>query len=468
MKSKALLILIALFAAGMLLSACGGAVPAVEEPAAEAEEPAAEEPAAEEPAAEEPAAEEPSGPTTLTVWYKQEFTEATLELIEEWAAEFGELKGITVDLSFVTMADAPTAYVSAIESHTTPDAAMVPFWGPPRYYTMGALVDVTDIATALGEENDGWLKSSEEAIVFDGRFYGVPWANTTQPLYLRTDVMEALGWDERPETFEDLAEFARQATEYGDGELWGWGITYNRSDDGHLMVQQMLWNHGCTTTAEDGETVTFNSPECVAGCQYMADRYEEGSAAPGAIGWTDGGNNEAWLAGQIAITGNGPSIWYALNQDPALEDLRDSTQMYDWPEGPTGISTSIAEAFSWVIFDNGDPDRVELAKEWIEWLFAPERYDLIAESSWGQEGPAHNRGMETEFMRQPAFQYLREADRRASHQGYPGPYTPAAADVASEYVLPDMMVRVIVDGLTCEAAVEEAAGKIEAIYARYE
>ncbi|OQY32577.1 MAG: hypothetical protein B6243_07315, partial [Anaerolineaceae bacterium 4572_5.2] len=64
---KSLLIVFVLTLA-LVLTACGGAPAAPEEPAAPvAEEPVAEEPAAEEPAAEEPAAEEPAEPFKVAI-----------------------------------------------------------------------------------------------------------------------------------------------------------------------------------------------------------------------------------------------------------------------------------------------------------------------------------------------------------------------------------------------------------------
>jgi len=439
----------------LVLTACAAPVaqPAASEPTVAATDVVAAPPVA-----------EVKYPETFTVWYKKEFTQATLDLITQWAEEFGKEKGVKVDLSFVTMADAPSVYVSAIESGTTPDVAMVPFWGPPRYYNMGALTDVTDIADEIGAASGGWIESSEAAVTFEGKKWAVPWANTTEPLFMRTDVMKALGYTEAPKTFDELKTFAQKATEYGEGKLFGWGITYNRSDDGHLMTQQILWNHGSETTSADGKKVTFNSPETIAGCKYMQDVYQY--AAPGTIGWGDSGNNQAWLAGTIALTGNGPSIWYAVNQPDADPELKANTHAYAWPEGPTGISTTLAEAFSWVVFSK-DPGTLELAKEWFRYIYVPERYNLVAETSWAQEGPATKNGLAAPFMQQEAFADLRIALSRASVQGYPGPYTVAAADVASEYVLPDMMVDVIVNGKSCEDAVKAADTKIRMIYSRY-
>ena len=50
--------------------------------------------------------------------------------------------------------------------------------------------------------------------------------------------------------------------------------------------------------------------------------------------------------------------------------------------------------------------------------------------------------------------------------GWPGPTTPAAAEVISSNVLTDMLTRVIVDKVTPEKAVDEANQRIKEIYDR--
>ena len=297
------------------------------------------------------AAQAPSGPKpVLKVWYKKEFTRDVDRIVEKWAADFEKANNVTVDLTFITMADAPTKYVAAIESGTTPDVAMVPFWGPPRYYAMNALEDVSDLFVKIGDANGGWLEPAKVATKFDGKYWGVPENMTTEPLYMRTDIMKQLGYTDRPKTYAELAEFARKASVLGAGKLYGWGVTVNRSDDGHLGSQMMLWNFGSRTTAEDGKTITFNSPETVAGCKYAVEVYKY--APPGALGWTDPSNNQAWAADQIAMTKNGPSIWWETKQPGYLPQVAKNTHMYDWPTGPKGDSATLAEVFSWVIFKN--------------------------------------------------------------------------------------------------------------------
>jgi hypothetical protein len=48
--------------------------------------------------------------------------------------------------------------------------------------------------------------------------------------------------------------------------------------------------------------------------------------------------------------------------------------------------------------------------------------------------------------------------------GYPGPITPAAVEVQAQYILCDMAGRIVVGGLSPEAALKEAHKRVEEIH----
>jgi ABC-type glycerol-3-phosphate transport system substrate-binding protein len=50
--------------------------------------------------------------------------------------------------------------------------------------------------------------------------------------------------------------------------------------------------------------------------------------------------------------------------------------------------------------------------------------------------------------------------------GWPGPVTRGAAEVEAQYVMTDMVQRVLVDKLTPEKALDEATERMKAIYAK--
>ena len=48
-----------------------------------------------------------------------------------------------------------------------------------------------------------------------GTSYGVPWYVETRVLYYRTDLAEKAGWDEAPQTWDELKQFAEDMESQG-------------------------------------------------------------------------------------------------------------------------------------------------------------------------------------------------------------------------------------------------------------
>jgi ABC-type glycerol-3-phosphate transport system substrate-binding protein len=64
----------------------------------------------------------------------------------------------------------------------------------------------------------------------------------------------------------------------------------------------------------------------------------------------------------------------------------------------------------------------------------------------------------------PNFPGMLQNVLRGTWPGYPGPITPAAIEVQAQYILCDMAGRVVVGGLSPEAALKEAHKRVEDIY----
>jgi multiple sugar transport system substrate-binding protein len=79
------------------------------------------------------------------------------------------------------------------------------------------------------------------------------------------------------------------------------------------MVQNVLFRYGSQLQDQEGQRVTFNSPETIAGLRWLKETYTDQKWAkalpPGLLSWTDPSNNEAFLAGTIAITDNAGTMY---------------------------------------------------------------------------------------------------------------------------------------------------------------
>jgi multiple sugar transport system substrate-binding protein len=145
-------------------------------------------------------------------------------------------------------------------------------------------------------------------------WYGVPFYGRTGGFWVRQDLAKKAGLD-IDKDFDNWGVAAESCMKMSDpgAKLWGWGLTVNRSGDGESIAQQSVNQWGGQLTDKEGQIVTLNSPETVAGVRWLSDIYLdkkwEKMLPPGVNAWTDPSNNEAFLAGTIAWTSNAGTMY---------------------------------------------------------------------------------------------------------------------------------------------------------------
>ena len=73
---------------------------------------------------------------------------------------------------------------------------------------------------------------------------------------------------------------------------------------------------------------------------------------PGTLSWLDPNNNKAFLDGQVSVTANGISIYYAAKNstDPKLQEMAKDIQHANFPIGPVGVPTEYHLFFNQMVF----------------------------------------------------------------------------------------------------------------------
>jgi hypothetical protein len=105
-----------------------------------------------------------------------------------------------------------------------------------------------DIASARG----GLLPFAERLMKFESKYLAVARYSMTTVFFIRKDIMEAKGL-KPPKVYDpDVIEFARK-TQDASKDLWGFGQTLNRSDDGDGFMQNILWDYGGAVWDKDGK-----------------------------------------------------------------------------------------------------------------------------------------------------------------------------------------------------------------------
>jgi multiple sugar transport system substrate-binding protein len=412
-------------------------------------------------------------PGTLTVVHRREYFKEMEDqfaaAVQNWAGE----NNVEVEVSTVAS--------EAFEDFVAKTLAQVEAGNPPdliyhvrlaqQLYFYDALSPVSEsVAQAIelyGDPSYGHFLNNQ----IDGEWWAIPYINSGGGEFARRSAFEAVGIDPLADltTWDDRRNACLEASDTG-AEMYGWGRTVNQSGDGHGLVQSIIQNWGGHITNEDMSEITFNSPETVAAVAWLTEIYTAEQFAPmlppGVISWTDSSNNEAYLAGNIAYTGNAASVYAKAKADgnPVFED----TVVLHVAIGPLGEQ---------LIGGGGDGQfhvprgaaNPEQAKELSLHMLEPEIFLPISLISAGLFLPAYAR-----YYEMPEVIEAFEADENLQRMGeqtqgthpglsWPAPPSPFFDAVNAQSVLTDMMAQTITQGTSPEEAVAQATQRIEQI-----
>ena len=396
----------------------------------------------------------------MRIWLFKSFVTDCNEIlakhIEQWAKE----RNVEVEFDWATFGDREQKFVAAIEAGNPPDVAEMNYQGPMRYRP--ALRDVTKLAKDLAGARGGLLPFADRVVQFNGQYFGVAHQAFGAGLHIRKDLVAEKGL-KMPKVYDpDVIDVAKKCQDPSK-DLWGFGQTLNRSDDGNGFLQNLLWDYGGSAWDKDRKPAlgtTFMKQNLEALKFAVATIQQHKVQPPGVMGWTDVHNNEAYMAGKLVSTNNGASLYYAMVK--RNHPLAAKTQVILTPGGPAG-SFIFSGAYNWGIFQKSKHH--ELAEDMIRWVEDEKRFEEFMKASIGQAGPVYKSRADHPYWKSdPNFEGMRENIMRSVWPGYPGPITPAAIEVQAQYVLCDMAGRVVTAGLSPEAALKEAHGRVEEIH----
>lgn len=328
-----------------------------------------------------------------------------------------------------------------------------------QFQFLGVLEDVTDLVAEMAAANGETTPGFTTAANFDDAWWGVPWFTRVDGWWARTDLFEPAGVD--VDTLLDLNSRREAALNISDAanNLWGWGITINRSTDARALVQAVLFAHGSTLQDESGERVTFNSPESVAALDWLAETYGSETYAPmlptGWGAWVDTSNNEAFLAGTLALTQNAGTMYAnaVLNEVPFAGDIAYLPNVVRNSDG--GSIDQLAGVLLHVIKDTRNKDA---AYDLIRHLLSTPVQQRIWEISLAYAVPAYRNGWTDPIVTSSPNSVRAEAAvwNNIDFTGlrWPGPSSAAVDAVGGSFDQTDM-IGAVLQGRSSEEVVAE-------------
>ena len=410
--------------------------------------------------------------TSLRLWILKTYVEPTNKAIEASAKRWAEKHGAAVTVEYFTFEDMQTKYVAAIENKSTPDVGQLETGAPARFAGMGQLLDLTSFSRQIEGEVGKPPANVAPVTIVGGKTYAIPWYIMAGFWYVWRDVLEKAKV-KMPSTFDDAVKVAHAVNRPKDN-FYGMGHSWNRTSDGYGVMQSLMYSHGVGWANKAGKYQSIKTPRMQQVMKWATDIYKDGIQPADTLTWTGSGNNENFIARNIAQTSNGPSITFALEN--ALAKATDAKERKQREEalanhvalphlaGPDG-RRMWAIAMSFGIFKNSkDP---EAAMSLVAHMLSPEETVRVMQDSYGQFAPVLDKARTAAkeyFNKNENYRTFGRAAEWFVPTGWPGPVTAAAAEVQASNVLTDAPAKVIIDKWPIDRAIDFADKKIKEIY----
>ncbi len=286
----------------------------------------------------------------------------------------------------------------------------------------------------------------------DGVWRAVPHTGTTEVLCTRSDVFNQLGL-QVPDSWDELLEVGKKLRQ----NKWvvGWPIAHAAGDGGSFMYS-IFWSYGAREFEKDNKTLAVDSPETIK-CLRMIKRLYDEAFDPACTSWDDSSNNRLWLAGQMALTGNSPSIWAAAFQDaPQLVPV---TKHSILPKGPGGrhLKTETQE-FGLLKYSKVQAE----AKALMKYLMSGPQYSKWISATLGDRMGMTKNMAGLELWKKPNLKPSLDSMAFGHVNGWPSPVNRTSAEAYNNFTLIDMAT-MVVKGSTPEEAVKWAVGQYKKI-----
>ncbi len=205
---------------------------------------------------------------TLTVWIDSNRAEA----MKEVAATFEEEKGIKVDLVIRDFGKLRDDFTAQVPTGKGPDITI------GSHDFIGAWVRDGVIAPVeLGDKAADFEKVALEAVAYDGKSYGLPYAIENVAILRNTALAEST-----PATFDEMIAQGQAA---GTTYPFLIGLDENNGDSFHLYPFQTSFGSQVFAQNEDGSydgtQLTLGGPEGVAYAQWLGVQGAAGILKPG-------------------------------------------------------------------------------------------------------------------------------------------------------------------------------------------
>jgi len=298
-------------------------------------------------------------------------------------------------------------------------------------------VNLDDVVDKLGKQYGGWYPFAAEMNLTKSGWKGVPWFWVSFPGTYNQAHFKKAGFENPPKTWDELLRMGKVLKKQGNPV----GIPISHCSDAHSTYWSVSWSFGAKVLEPDGKTPAINSDKTAQVLEVLS--------------WDDAGNNRFILSGKGSWIHNPVSPYNAALKEKM--PIADDINHHNSPAGPAGAHSAppILGIAVWKFSKN-----VELAKEFIQFLFRKENYDAwIVASNAFNHPPVRHLSDHPIWARNPKFAMLPKEAEFGHPRGWPAKPSDAVQRIDDNYVMADMVAKVV-NGMPPKRAMEWAHDQV--------
>jgi multiple sugar transport system substrate-binding protein len=387
-----------------------------------------------------------------------------------FAEDWGNTNGVDVTVDHVNLADLNPSLAAAIDAGEGPDLIELPLAAANFVEGIHDLTDLNMRAQELfGPQAETCINNSY--LPANNKWYGYCHGWVPDPGDYDRAMWAQAGFPDGPSTWAELLEggaFIRDEL----GVPMGLGLS--PEIDSNMALRGIIWSFGASIQDAD-ECVTVNTPEMVEAVEFVIDLYNS-TMTQEVFSWDAASNNQGLIAGELSYILNSISAYRSLQKiDP---EAADNIGFVPALAGPRGDQH--ASAHLWYIYvipnyvEVGSPEyqaaeefMLHLTANYNQATFNSELYNFPAfETTVPQlEGWLNN----DPFGSRPPdkLTVLLTAEDWVTYLGWPGPSSPAIAEIYATNVVPTIFGQAALGELSPEDAVVELETQVNAIFEKW-
>ena len=383
----------------------------------------------------------------LTFLSWNHFVPASDDELRRQAEAFGKQAGATVRVDTIAHLQLDAKFAAEAQSQSGHD--MIRTHGAVPFVFENLLADVGDLVDTLGKRYGGWYPFAAESGQTKSGWRAVPWFWISFPATYNMAHFKKAGL-EVPKTWAELLHHGKILKKQGNPV----GIPISHCADAHSTYWSVAWSYGAKVLEADGKTPAITSDKTAQVIEWYKELYRD-AMEPEVLSWDDASNNRCILAGKCSWIHNPISPYNAALKEKM--PIADDINHHNSPGGPAGIHSAppILGLAIWKFSKN-----LELAKEFVQFLFKKENYDewIVASNAFNHP-PLRHFADHPIWARNAKFAMLPKEAEFAHPRGWPAKPNDAVGRIEANYVLADMVAKAV-NGLPTKRAMEWAQDQI--------